>query len=551
MSTGFALLVHQDLGRAAALVQALQAAGGKIAIHVDAKVSDADYGAFQHAVAGLENVVFSERIHCEWGRFSLVDAQILVAELLLERFPDLEHVTQISGSCLPNRPLPELFAFLAAHKGTDFIESVTVGGMNWIKGGLEAERFSLYFPLSFVKHRRRFDALVWLQRKLGIKRKMPEGLTAHIGSQWWTLSRTTLHAILQDPMRQTYNGFFKKCWIPDESYFQTLARKHSKNLKSRSLTYARFDFRGKPMVFYNDHARYIEHLDAFFVRKIWHGADALYKALLQPKRTSLPRNPDMAAAFQAQIDKAESRWLDGRDGLFMQGRVPRLADLNTATPYTVLSGFDRVFTGVEGWLYENSGIILHQDLWSKNKKAFAKAGQKLKRNMASSRLIRDNNAEGFLLNFIWNHADDDPIFYFDPNVSPSLAKFMSKDPNARVFHIRSAWLLDLFREDQRDLARLRPRLQKLALKEQRQIEALKNGPAKVEIISLAEAYAQPGAIFEDLLALLRPRHARKNHDIPAFRPYEGLVDYIEFLEDSGIKLNTGLQHSTLNLDEQQ
>jgi hypothetical protein len=549
MSTGFALLVHQELGRATELVRALQAAGGKIAIHVDAKVADADYARFHEAVSGLEHVVFSERIQCEWGRFSLVEAQLLVAELMLDRFPDIEHITQISGSCLPNRPLPELFAFLEAHKGTDFVESVTVGGMNWIKGGLEAERFSLYFPLSFVKHRRRFDALVWLQRKLGIKRKMPSGLSAHIGSQWWTLSRATLQAIVQDPMRPDYDRFFKKCWIPDESYFQTLARKHSKNLKSRSLTYARFDFRGKPMVFYSDHARYIEHLDSFFVRKVWHGADALYQTLLTPGRSSPPRNPVMAAAFQAQINKAESRWLEGRDGLFMQGRVPRLVDLNTATPYTVLSGFDRIFTGVEDWLHKNSGIVLHQHLWSKNKNDFAKAALKLKRNMASSRRIRDCNAEGFLLNFVWNHADDDPIFYFAPNTSPSLAKFMSKDPNARVFHIRSAWLLDLFREDQRNMAELKPRLQKLALKEQLQLEALKKGRAKVEIISLAEAYAQPGAIFDDLLALLRPRFTRENHDIPAFRPHEGLADYIEFLENAGIKLNTGLKRSALDLGE--
>jgi len=540
MSIGMALLVHEHLPRAMALVQALHAAGCKVAIHVDAKVADSDYNDFNQSVKSLENVVFAPRIHCEWGRFSLVQAQLTTAGTLLNSFPDVSHVMQISGSCLPNRPLPELISFLDRNKDTDFIESVAVGGMNWIKGGLEAERFSLFFPLSFINHRRRFDALVWLQRKLRVRRKLPEGLVPHIGSQWWTLTRATLDAILNDPARESYDRFFKLSWIPDESYFQSLSRKHSQKLKSRSLTYARFDYRGKPMMFYDDHAPYIAHLDSFFVRKVWHGADGLYEALLSPSLTAVPRNPDMSVAFQARIDRAESRWLKGREGLFMQGRAPRLIDLNTATTYTVLSGFDRIFSGLAPWILQHTGIVLHEDIWSKDKNAFAEAGGKLKRNMASSRRIRDNNAEGFLLNFVWNHADDDPLFCFDPNTSPSLAKFISKDKNARVFHIQSAWLLDLLREDIQDINALRERVQFLALKEQAQLAALTGGNATVRIITLDEVYAQPGAVLEDLLLALRPHLANTNRDMPEFLPYNGLEAYTEFLKDLGLNLHTGL-----------
>ncbi len=546
MSIGMVLLVHDHLNRATALVQALHAAGCKIAIHVDANVTGAAYNDFFKTVDRLENVVFAPRIHCEWGQFSLVQAQLTTSEVLLEAFSDVSHAMLISGSCLPNRPLPELISFLQQHTDTDFIESVVVGGMNWIKGGLEAERLSLYFPLSFVKHRRRFDALVWLQRKLRVRRKLPEGLTPHIGSQWWTLTRATLQAILNDPARPSFDRFFELSWIPDESYFQSLARKHSKNIRSRSLTFARFDFRGKPMMFYDDHAKYIEHLDSFFVRKVWYGARELYKTLLATARDAAPRNPDMAVAFQANITRAESRWLEGRDGLFMQGRAPRLIDLNTATTYTVLSGFSSIFNGLSPWLRQHTGVVLHEDIWSKNKEKFANAGKILKGNMASSRRIRDNNAEGFLLNFIWNHADDDPIFNFDPNTSPSLAKFIAKDRNARVYHIRSAWLLDLLREDNRDINDLRPRVQKLALKEQAQLAALEGGAADIHIISLAEIYAQPGAVLEDLLLALRPRLANTNRDIPAFLPHQQLEDFVEFLKDSGINLDTAL---TTGLDQ--
>ena len=547
MSVGIALLAHHELGRATELVQALHLSGCKIAIHVDAKTPDADFNAFSDSLSALPNVVFAPRIRCEWGQFSLIKAQLSTAELLLNSFEDVGHVIQISGSCLPNRPLPELIGFLEQNKDTDFIESIMVGGKNWIKGGLEAERFSLIFPFSFAKHRKLFDASVWVQRKLRIARKMPEGLTPHIGSQWWALTRPTLSAIINDPNRSAYDRFFKKCWIPDESYFQTLARTHSKQIKSRSLTYSRFDFVGKPMNFYDDHMRFIEHLDSFFVRKVWPGAEQLYSTLLSENRVAIPRNPDMAVAFQANIDKAESRRLQGREGLFMQGRAPRLNELTTAAPYTVLSGFEQIFSNLAPWVQENTGVILHEHLWSKNKEKFAEARLKLKRNMASSRQVRDNNAEGFLLNFVWNHADDDPMFCFNPSTSPSLAEFIAKDANARVFHIRSAWLLGLLREGQPRIEQLRTRVQALTLKEQAQLEVLAHGKAKVHLISLAEIFSQPGAVLEDLILALRPRLANQNRDLPPFLPHEGIEAFVEFLKDSGLNLDTEFENALLSV----
>jgi len=545
MSVGMALLVHHELDRAAQLVVHLQSAGCKVAIHVDEKVKESEYSAFYQKVAPLEGVDFTPRIHCEWGRFSLVEAQLATAELLVKSHADISHVIQLSGSCLPNRPLPELLDFLKSRNDTDFIESVLVGGVNWIKGGLEAERFSLYFPFSFIKHRRLFDAHVWFQRKLGIKRKLPEGLTPHIGSQWWALTKRTLVAILNDPDREKYATFFKHCWIPDESYFQTLVRKHGKRIKSRSLTYSRFDFHGKPMLFYDDHARFVEHLDSFFIRKTWQGANELYDKLLGETRQAKPRDPVIAAAFHASFEKAESRWLKGRDGLFMQGRAPRLTDLNTATTYTVLTGFDRVFNNLAPWMQKHTGVVLHENLWSKNKKQFEEATRKLKGNIGSSRRIRDYNAEGFLLNFIWNHSDDEPIFNFDPEVSPSLAKFISLDPNARVFHIRSAWLLDLLREKSNDKADLIARVQAHMLKEQAHLEALEAGKANVQIFSLAEVFNQPGAVLEDLILALRARRSSENREIPAFLPYDGIEDYFERLKDAGLNLHTDFETSLL------
>ncbi|MFV2034485.1 MAG: glycosyl transferase, partial [Halocynthiibacter sp.] len=89
-----------------------------------------------------------------------------------------------------------------------------------------------------------------------------------------------LSAILEDPEREVYDRFFKRVWIPDESYFQTLARLYSTNIESRSLTLSKFDFQGKPHIFYDDHLQLLRRSDCFVARKIWPDAERLYDAFL-------------------------------------------------------------------------------------------------------------------------------------------------------------------------------------------------------------------------------------------------------------------------------
>ena len=149
------------------------------------------------------------------------------------------------ASCLPLRPVSELVDYLARHPQTDFIESVTTEDVDWTVGGLDLERFTLRFPFSWRRHRRLFDGYVRLQRRLGFRRRIPAGLVPHLGSQWWCLTRRTLSAILDDPNRAAIDRYFRRVWIPDEAYFQTLVRTWSVRVESRSLTLSKFDFSGQ------------------------------------------------------------------------------------------------------------------------------------------------------------------------------------------------------------------------------------------------------------------------------------------------------------------
>ncbi len=539
MSIGIGLLLHQNFDRAAQLTHALLREGCRIAVHIDAKTPSSETEDYVKLFANHPKLTLTKRIRCEWGTFSLVRAQLLASEAILMKFPEVTHVVQLSGSCLPTRPIAELQQFLANNQGTDFIESVVAGQKNWIKGGLEAERFSLYFPFSWRKQRILFDGCVNIQRKLKICRDMPKGLEPHVGSQWWALCRGTLTAILNDPCRREYDRFFAKCWIPDESYFQSLVRKHAKRIESRSLTFSRFDQQGNPMMFYDDHLEYLEHLEGFFVRKIWREANSLYETLLAKDYTADQRDREMRLAFAAQTERLEGRRNRGRTGLSMQSRV--LKHLNnrseTAAPYSVLLGFDKTFLGIDRWLSEQIDQPVHGDLFAIGQAEMAQNTSLSKGNLTGHSKIRDYAPLDFLVSFVWNHRKEPITFQFWSVKKEKFFRFLANDPNARIHYIRYAWVPELMRENITNLAVLKRRVTALMEMDRQRIDALSAGHANFKIYALADVLAKPASILYALIEELAPKTETKPRILPKTVDWQGLEKFTNLLKNNGMNID--------------
>ena len=108
MTVGIVMLVHTALGRAEQIARHWTAAGCPVVLHVDKKVSRADYREFSQKLSNDPLVKFCKRFKCEWGTWGIVAASQTASELLLDSFPDVSHVYLASGSCLPLRPVQEL-----------------------------------------------------------------------------------------------------------------------------------------------------------------------------------------------------------------------------------------------------------------------------------------------------------------------------------------------------------------------------------------------------------------------------------------------------------
>jgi hypothetical protein len=537
MTVGIVMLVHTALGRAEQVARHWAAAGCPVVIHVDRGVPRKTHDAFVAALGDVDHIRFSARYRCEWGTWGIVAASQAASEMMLADFPDVRHVYLASGSCLPLRPVQELIDYLAARPKTDFIESATTADVPWTVGGLDAERFTLRFPVSWKKNRYLFDKFVEVQRRFNLRRKMPNGIVPHMGSQWWCLSRQTLSAVLQDPERPTYDRFFKHVWIPDESYFQTLSRQYATKIESRSLTLSKFDFQGKPHIFYDDHLQLLRRSDCFVARKIWPHANRLYEAFLTDVAGAMKKTEPNPGKIDRIFSKAVERRTRGRAGLYMQSRFPNEDWENgvTAAPYSLFQGFAELFEDFETWLARATGARVHGHLFAPDGVHFAEGQTAINGALSDSAVLRDYNPEAFLTNLIWNTRGERQCFQFGPDDNQKINWRVAKDPNAQISVITGAWAVPLFRSNFNfaDIRSMAAALQKI---ESDHMDVLRSPytKARVRIWTMAEFIEAPMEPLQGILDEIGRTKLRRLSEAPRMVDLSGFGQFLQNLKNQGM-----------------
>lgn len=437
MSVGFVILAHDRPQETAALARHLTGQGAPTVIHLDRRSDGME--ELRAALGDTARVISTQA--SDWGRFGLVAATLDAARKLLGEAPEIGHVCLLSGNCLPLRPVAELEAFLDANPGTDFIESVPAKG--WVAGGLDEERFTLHHPVSWRRRRWLFDRLVDLQRTLGVRRKLPAGLVPHLGAQWWCLTAESLRAILQDPRLESWTRFFRTVWIPDESFFQTVLRRPDAPgaIRSQPLTLARFDARGQPFVFHDDHRALLEEADYFFARKIDADAQAL-------RDWALSRGATGFEGFEGRADEAafaHARTEPGEEhrGVQMAGRFPRGTGMmrpDTARPFGALVSRDEEVLQAlrEALATIHPQMVLHGRLFDPAGAEFAAGGAHHTGNLSAHPAARDYRPEQFLARLVWADRDSTMAFLLNPNDSDRATGKLASDTNARIVVIEDA-----------------------------------------------------------------------------------------------------------------
>jgi hypothetical protein len=278
----YILLCHKDPEAIIKQAQRLTATGDYMSIHFDASANPKHFEQIKEALAENENVTYAhKRIKCGWGEWSLVQATLYAVESAVDAFPRATHFYMLSGDCMAIKSAEYTHQYLDDHDA-DFIESFDYFESDWIKTGMKEERLIYRHFFNERTQKWRFNTSFYLQRRLGLTRKIPEDIQVQIGSQWWCLRRRTVEWVLDfTRQRKDVMRFFRTTWIPDETFFQTLVRHvvPESEIQTRTLTFLVFSDYGMPITFYDDHYDLLLSQDFLFARKISPEAQDLKRRL--------------------------------------------------------------------------------------------------------------------------------------------------------------------------------------------------------------------------------------------------------------------------------
>ena len=217
----YVVLAHSDPALFGRLIRRLDDPRAISFVHVDRK---APLEPFRRAVAGLDRVRFVEpRVSVMWAGFSQVESTLLSLEAAIAGTgPGCSHILIISGADYPLTDNDEIADFFARHRGRQFIRRFAV-----MKCGDPRQLWRLrgrHFREWADRFTPQRKPLYALEQVLHLfPRRIPEGTTFALGSNWVALTRDcAIHCVERARRDRALVDFFRPAFGPDEMFLHTL-----------------------------------------------------------------------------------------------------------------------------------------------------------------------------------------------------------------------------------------------------------------------------------------------------------------------------------------
>lgn len=228
-------------------------------VHFDRKSPPVAAAAIAAIASSRRNIYVVPPVICTWGGFSLVDAAQRCIGLALSVDDSWSHAALISGTHLPLQRAASLASSLEPN-----YSFLTFHDFDMHAAELEPPNF-----WSGVARRLTYEyqEVPGLGCMRGPGRLPPPNVTFYWGSQWWILSRSAAEFVWAS-RDGVLADFFRKSYIPDETYIQTLlANSHLKsNLRVRQIVWQKWEG-GRPKILSDEDIASARTSNQFFARK--------------------------------------------------------------------------------------------------------------------------------------------------------------------------------------------------------------------------------------------------------------------------------------------
>lgn len=370
MNKAFIILAHENPGSVISLAETLLRDGSHVVLHYDKSAPARDVLEFSGLLSSSQGrFTLANRVDVRWGEWSIVRATLNSIERLSAAGASFDYVTLISGSCSISKPLQLLDTFLEKNRGLEFIESHDSENYRWVADGNQLERWEFFKCFNWKESPRLFNLCNRLQAGLGIRRKHPLEASPRIGSQWWTLTWATLMAVLELSRHRAVERYYRRTWIPDEHFFQTLVHHvvaDKSCVSNYNLMQYGFDDWGNPRYFYDDNYCELVASNRFFARKLSPQAGKLRDRLeTVVKMTTLEFAAHMVAdpANEAQLPVSPTSFLEHVPAYIFapSDLAPTGFPEAVAQPLSLVVGKYFVVLGLDSELLEQARTMLNRD----------------------------------------------------------------------------------------------------------------------------------------------------------------------------------------------
>lgn len=250
----------------------------EIYLHIDKKTKLPN--SVVEKLRTIKNLKFlSRRYTVNWGGVNQLNCYLLLAEEALKNNKNI-YFHLISGQDFPIKNITQFKKLFGASEQYDYLENFAFPRINWENENGGFDRLSYYYFLDFFYAKKLYKwimLLAKLQKKLSIKRPLPENIKQFYGgSSWWSLTKNTLQYAVDYTKANKY--LFKRMrytLASDEIYFQTVIMnsKYAKNVINDNLRYIDWSaervgkYSPSPAILDISDFKKIESSNALFARK--------------------------------------------------------------------------------------------------------------------------------------------------------------------------------------------------------------------------------------------------------------------------------------------
>lgn len=302
MRINYLILAHKNLNQLKRLVLRLSKdnhADFSIFIHLDKKwdIPDED-------IKSLETIdyrvkVIPERISCRLDDWSLIEAELSLAQNALKNNPEDAYFVLLSGQDYPIKSHSDFLEYCKTNYPQPLIDVTPWSPYNWVH--LKFKNSPIYKKLAHFNIKNRGINFIFRVFRRGLDTLIPHnfkmkhrldklGVDLYGGSQWWVLPTKALNEIIQEyNHNKNLINEYKKTLTPDETFFQTMTMRSSlshmvhvnppEQVSQSCPTFAYFNpsgkkFTGHPHIIDKGAWNQIKNYDNYFARKFDENVDA-------------------------------------------------------------------------------------------------------------------------------------------------------------------------------------------------------------------------------------------------------------------------------------